>query len=169
MAGLKLTAFAGIVPRSSDSLLKDNEAQTAVNTKLYSGELRSWNSPGPIAISASARPNSKTIYKQLKVDGSDLWLSFVNDVNAVPGPIYSTGDYPTYYTGDGSPRKTNATLAAGIGPYYPMDYLEMGVPNPTDPRAGTTFSPSSRRSVPSRRSLGLRRSRPRSASTRVRL
>ena len=131
MAGLKLTAFAGIVPRSSDSLLKDNEAQTAVNTKLYSGELRSWNSPGPIAISASARPNSKTIYKQLKVDGSDLWLSFVNDVNAVPGPIYSTGDYPTYYTGDGSPRKTNATLAAGIGPYYPMDYLEMGVPNPT--------------------------------------
>lgn len=46
MAGIKLTAFAGIVPRTSPSLLQDNEAQTASNTKLYSGELRSWNAPG---------------------------------------------------------------------------------------------------------------------------
>lgn len=132
MAGLKISAFAGIVPRASAALLKDNEAQTANNAKLYSGELRSWNSPGTLPVRTFARVGSKTIYKQTKADGSDLWLSWITDVNAVPGPIYATGDYPTYYTGDGTPRKTNATLAAsGGGPYYPGDYLEMGVPNPT--------------------------------------
>lgn len=132
MAGLKLTAFAGIVPRSSASLLKDNEAQNASNSKLYSGELRSWNSPGPLPVPTTARPNASSIYKQTKTDGSDLWLSWVADVNAVPGPIFATGQFPVYYTGDGSPKKTNAALAAsGPGPYYPGDYLEMGVPNPT--------------------------------------
>lgn len=132
MAGLKLTAFAGVVPRSSATLLQDNEAQTSNNTKLYSGELRSWNSPGALPVPASARPNALSIYKQTKTDGSDLWLSWTTDVNAVPGPIFANTEYPTYYTGDGTPRKTNATLAAsGAGPYYPGDYLEMGVPNPT--------------------------------------
>jgi hypothetical protein len=132
MAGIKIAAFAGIVPRTSDTLLKDNEAQKASNTKLYSGELRSWYKPGQMPVRAFARPDAQTIYKQLKASGDAIWLSWTEDVNAVPGPIYALDEYPTYYTGSGTPKKTNSTLAAvGDGPFYPGDFLEMGVIAPT--------------------------------------
>lgn len=131
MAGIKLAAFAGISPRTGPALLQDNEAQTAINTKLYSGELRSWNKPGELLNPVVVSPNVLSIYKHSKPTGDDLWLSWTTDVNAVPGPIYATGEYPVYYTGDGTPKKTNAALASsGVGPYYPGDYLEMGVPSP---------------------------------------
>jgi hypothetical protein len=136
MAGLKLQAFAGFVPRQSPYLLQDNEAQRAVNTKLYSNEIRSWQKPGildPRRAFTSFVP--ATIYRTLNQYGDDMWLTWADDVDVVPGPIYDTG-YPLYYTGagDGKPKKTNATLAntgvSGIEPVYPGDYLLMGVPNP---------------------------------------
>jgi hypothetical protein len=95
MAGIKIAAFAGIVPRTSDSLLQDNEAQKASNTKLYSGELRSWYKPGQMPVRAFARPDALSIYKQSKASGDAIWLSWSTDVNAVPGPIYALDEYPT--------------------------------------------------------------------------
>jgi hypothetical protein len=149
MAGLKLAAFAGISPRTGPALLQDNEAQKAVNTKLYSGELRSWNTPGSLTPAAPIRADALSIYKHTKTTGEDLWLSWATDVNVVPGPIYATGEYPIYYTGDGTPRKTNAALAqSGAGPYYPGDYLELGVPapsfTPTVSASGGSGTPESR-------------------------
>lgn len=132
MAGIKLAAFAGISPRTGPALLQENEAQIANNAKLYSGELRSWYKTGSVTPVAPIREDALSIYKQTTSVGTDLWLSWAEDVNCVPGPIYATGEYPIYYTGAGTPKKTNATLAAsGAGPYYPGDYLEMGVPTPT--------------------------------------
>jgi hypothetical protein len=131
MAGLKLAAFAGIAPRVSKTLLKDNEAQTSVNTNLYTGEIRSWRRPGSLPIPAATVAGCRSIYRHNDVSGDDLWLSWNVDVNVVPGPIYATGEYPIYYTGDGTPKKTNAALAeTGSGP-FPGDSLAMGVPTPT--------------------------------------
>jgi hypothetical protein len=60
-----------------------------------------------------------------------LWLSWTTDVNVVPSPIFDTGQNPIYYTGSGTPKKTNSTLAeTGTAP-FPGDYYEMGVPAPT--------------------------------------
>jgi hypothetical protein len=131
MAGLKLAAFAGIAPRVSVSLLKDNEAQSAINTKLYSGELRSWNKPKRLEGANDVIDSCKTIYKHKNVGGDNLWLSWSTDVNVVPSPIYGTGENQIYYTGSGTPKKTNSALAeTGTAP-FPGDYLEMGVPAPT--------------------------------------
>jgi hypothetical protein len=131
MAGLKLAAFAGIAPRVSKTLLKDNEAQTSVNTNLYSGEIRSWRKPGSLPIPASVVAGCKSIYRHKDTTDEDLWLSWDKDVDVVPGPIYATGEYPIYYTGDGIPKKTNAALSeTGSGP-FPGDSLAMGVPTPT--------------------------------------
>lgn len=131
MAGLKLAAFAGIAPRVSKTLLKDNEAQTSVNTNLYSGEIRSWRKPGSLPIPASVVTGCKSIYRHKDTTDDDLWLSWNKDVDVVPGPIYATGEYPIYYTGDGIPKKTNAALSeTGSGP-FPGDSLAMGVPTPT--------------------------------------
>ena len=135
MAGIKLQGFAGFVPRQSPYLLQEGEAQKAVNTKLYSNEVRSWQKPGvidPRRIISDYVP--LTIYRTIGASGDDLWLTFNKDVDIVPGPIYDTG-YSLYYTNagsDGLPKKTNATLASvGTGPSYPGDYLLMGVPYPT--------------------------------------
>jgi hypothetical protein len=132
MAGIKLQGFAGFVPRQSPYLLQESEAQKAINTKLYSNEVRSWQRPGildPRRLITSFVP--LTIYRTLNSAGDDLWLTFADDVDVAAGPIYDSGS-PLYYTGsgDGKPKKTNAALAeTGSGP-FPGDYLLMGVPNP---------------------------------------
>jgi hypothetical protein len=131
MAGLRLTGFAGFVPRQSPYLLQDNEAQKASNTKLYSNELRPWQRPGPVDPVQNFDFDPLTIYRTVNVAGDNLWLSFDSDVDVMPGPVYDTNN-PLFYTGagDGKPKKTNSTLAqTGTGP-FPGDYLLMGVPTP---------------------------------------
>lgn len=130
MAGLKITAFAGFVPRQSPYLLQDNEAQIAKNTKLYSNELRPWQRPGVVDGAPLIPFVPLTIYRGLKTSGDNLWLAWEDDVDVVPGPVFDVGN-PLYYTGDGVPKKTNSALAeTGTGP-FPGDYLLMGVPTPT--------------------------------------
>ena len=131
MAGLKLSAFAGIAPRVGVALLKDNEAETAINTKLYSGELRAWNKPDAITGANNILVNALSIYKHKDTANGDLWLSWTTDVNVVPSPIFDTGENPIYYTGSGTPKKTNSTLSEVGSTTYPGDYYEMGVPAPT--------------------------------------
>lgn len=131
MSGLKLSAFAGFSPRTSPTLLKDNEAQIALNTKLYSGELRAWNQPGELTVPAACVVGALSLYKHTSPTGDDLWLSWSTDVNVVPGPVYASGEYPIYYTGDGAPKKTNAALSASGSGAKPGAYLMMGVPAPT--------------------------------------
>lgn len=131
MAGLKLAAFAGIAPRVGVALLKDNEAERAINTKLYSGELRSWNKPDSVTGANNIVASALSIYKHTDSSGGDLWLSWTTDVNVVPSPIFDTGENPIYYTGSGTPKKTNSSLSETGSSPYPGDYYEMGVPAPT--------------------------------------
>lgn len=132
MAGFKLSAFAGMAPRMSSALLGDNEAQKAENTKLYSGELRSWNKPGVLSPRQRFPFTPKAIFRGTGLDGSAMFLAWDKDVDIVKGPINDTSDYRVYYTGDGTPKKTNALLASsGSEGAYPRDYLELGVPAPS--------------------------------------
>jgi hypothetical protein len=131
MAALKISAFAGIAPRVGVALLKDNEAETAINTKLYSGELRSWNKPNEVTGSSNLAVNALSMYKHKDSSGGDLWLSWTTDVNVVPSPIFDTGENPIYFTGSGTPKKTNSSLAETGSAPFPGDYYEMGVPAPT--------------------------------------
>lgn len=125
MAGLLLAAFSGMAPRVGKQLLKDNEAQIAKNTVLTSGELRALNKPSALLPRALVAPGTKSIYRHVDTLGSDVWLSSVNDVDVVQGPIFASGENPIYLTGLSSPQKTNSIFSpSGI-------FLEMGVPNPT--------------------------------------
>lgn len=131
MAGLKLAAFAGMAPRVSKTLLKDNEAQRAVNTDLSSGELQSWRKPGRLNPRVFVPPATKSIFRYRDTDGDDLWLNWTTDVDVARGPIFGNEDEPIYYTGDGLPKKTNRTLATADA------FLALGVPNPTVAPTGT--------------------------------
>lgn len=149
MAGLKLMTQGGYVPRAAPHLLADNEAQRAINTKLYAGDLRSWKKPKTILPSFVLPANSKTVYRGRDSGDGSLWLSWASDVDVVKNPIQdSTNPMSIYYTGDGVPKKTNSDLAGTTQGASPAAYLNMGVAPPTVAptvtRVGSGASPETR-------------------------
>lgn len=148
MAGLKLMTNGGYVPRVAPHLLQDNEAQRAINTKLYSGVLRSWRKPLPIQPTVLVAEGTKTIYRGLDGSGGDRWIAWAADVNVVNSPIESTNPMSIYYTGDGYPKKTNSGLVGSTNGAVPDAFYKMGVPAPTSAptvtRVGSGSSPETR-------------------------
>ena len=148
MAGLKLMTTGGYVPRVAPHLLQDNEAQKAVNTKLYSGVLRAWKKPLPISPVITVPAGTETIYKGMKTTGDDLWLAWTKDVDVVSSPLESASPMMVFYTGDGVPKKTNSTLAGSTSGGAPANWYNMGVPAPaaapTVARVGSGASPETR-------------------------
>lgn len=127
MPRLVVENFDGIIPRTEPHQLGDNQAQVAQNAKLYASDLRPWRGTAQ-DILVTARTNALTIYKLYNYAGASTWLQFLNDVDVALSPTVDTGDVRFYYTGDGSPRKSNYALAQGTNP--PHAYYEMGVPAP---------------------------------------
>lgn len=130
MPYLKLIDFAGTVPRTGPTLLENNQAQYARNVKLQSKELRSWKKP--VAVYTPKTVGTKSIYKLTSTAGNPIWLEWGTDVDVVAGPIPDFAESRIYYTGAGTPKKTNFTLAKNFNnPPYPNSYYELGVPSPT--------------------------------------
>jgi len=133
MAFIKLENFSGIAPRIGPSNLSPNQAQKARNVKLQSGEIRAWRKP--VKVYNSGLTDTRSIYQLLNSStGGTAWLEWANSVNVVRGPVADQTDFRIYYTGDGTPKKTNWALAttsgAGSKP-FPNAALQMGVPAPT--------------------------------------
>lgn len=131
MAVLKIEGFGGEVPRTSDTMLKQNEATLAENVKLYSGELRTWK--GRALEYAPFDSSVQSIYRFYNPTLDDeVWLTWGSDVNVCRSSLDDQSDFRLYYTGDGAPKKTNWDLASNtVGALYPDAYYPMGVPAPT--------------------------------------
>lgn len=130
MARLDLDQFDGIFPRQSSTFLDDRQAQVAKNVKLYAGELRYWR--GPTSVNDPGISGLESIYRLYDGSGNSVWLGWDADVDVAESPVADNGDRRIYYTGDGTPKKTNYALASAGTP-YPDSSLEMGVPAPTQP------------------------------------
>lgn len=136
MSGFKVEQFGGVIPRLGPRLLPHGGAQVAQNVKLFSGELRSWYNPTIITTSTKGA-TAKSMYRMYSTS-ADYWLTWVDDVDVVKGPISGDTQFKVYYTGDtttatnaaAGPRKTNLLLANTGSTNYPHDWLEMGVPAP---------------------------------------
>ena len=132
MAGLKLMTQGGYVPRAAAHLLQDNEAQRAINTKLYAGDLRSWQKPLPIKPAFTLPTGTQTIFKGKTIAGDERWISWASDVDVVNSPIRDSQIPMTiYYTGDGEPKKTNSELLGSGKGQPPEEWLKMGVEAPS--------------------------------------
>ena len=130
MPYLKLENFSGISPRTGPTLLAPNQAQTAKNVKLQSGELRPWRKP--LLTYTPGLSSPQTIYK-LNGATASVWLEFAGDVDVVPSPVADVSDYRVYYTDGAAPKKTNWNLATASGSGtkpFPNTSLNMGVPAP---------------------------------------
>lgn len=133
MPFLKLEGFSGISPRTGPAMLAPNQAQTAKNVKLQSGELRPWRKS--VLSYQPGLPDVHSIYKlENSATGGSVWLEFAVDTDVVPGPVADLNDFRVYYTDGTAPKKTNWNLAttSGTGTKpFPDSSLNMGVPGPS--------------------------------------
>lgn len=140
MAGLKISPFQGVAPKTSPELLPASGAQIARNCKLYSGDIIPY--PQPVIVANTARTGAiKTLYGlRNPSNASELkWLSWLTDVDIATLASTETAEQRFFYTGDGAPKVSNYALAtSGVGP-YPTGYYDLGLPLPTNVPT-TTFT-----------------------------
>ena len=139
MAALKLTSFLGIAPKIASELLPDTAAQIALNAKLDSGDLI----PYPQAVVAGYAGQSgaiKTLYGlRNPITNAVDFLSWLTNVNVAIATFNEDNNQRFYYTGAGTPKVSDYTLATSGTTPYPSSYYELGLPVPTTkPSVSTT-------------------------------
>ena len=141
MSLIRLAGWAGENRALHPLLLPESVGVVSTNQKPGRGDLRPWKSP--LSTNATVPSGRTTIYRMGLDVASDTnyWLSWVNEVHAVRGPNAIDSAERTYFTGFGTPKWTNTTLALSAAP-YPTAYRELGVPPPTTIPVLTSAEPS---------------------------
>jgi hypothetical protein len=135
---LSIASFDGLIPRSSPTLLQQNQATVAQDVDLHAGELRPWGAPVLAFTTANGGP-VLSMFKVYNNAGLSTWLTWAGYVDVAWGPLADTTEIRLYYTDGVTPRKTNYAMATSGAPPYPTQWLNMGVPTPlTAPTVGVT-------------------------------
>jgi len=139
---LSWVAFLGEIPRLEPHLLPHGNALIALNTKLWTGALTPLRQPAFVA--ALAKPGEKqTIYRYGQGIDSDTqwWFHWPIDVDVVRGPTTEDTQERVYFTGDGPPKATDATMAT-TGSLLPSAAYRVGLPAPaTKPTVTVSGTP----------------------------
>ncbi len=126
---ITLSGFQGANRAVHPKLLQESVGVDSLNQKPGRGDLRPWKLPVAVATVPSG---AKSLYRMGRDVASDnlYWLSWDKSVHVSQG--FETEDVAerTYYTGDGTPKVTNTTLALASTP-YPMAARDLGVPKPS--------------------------------------
>lgn len=132
MPTLVIQNFDGELPRTGDTFLPDSGATQALNVRLYSGELRTWDGPTEVP-NVTLVDSADTFYKFYNPSTEETaWLSWATPVHVQKSSLDDTVDFRLYYTGDGLPKKTNWDMATNtVGSPLPDSWYYMGVPAPT--------------------------------------
>lgn len=140
-AAIRISLFGGIIPRLARRGLPDNAAQFAMNAKLYSGELRSWNQLRQVGTSSVT--GTRTVF-HYRYAGQDRYLTFAYDADVVKAPLVNETLERIYWTGPNGPKvTTTAAIEAGQPPF------DLGIPGPPQavtvtPSGGTAQNATSR-------------------------
>lgn len=138
MPTIRWAGFAGENRAVHPKLLPDNVGTVSRNQKPGRGDLRPWKTPLNVATVPASR---QTIYRMGRDVASDAnyWLSWPSMVHAVRGFDAEDTTERTYYTGDGSPKVTDNTMALASMP-YPTANRPLGIPAPATAPVVTTDS-----------------------------
>lgn len=149
---LSLQSFSGVAPRYAPYALADNQAQTALNTRLWKGLLEPL--PGGLSVASIANRFGvkKALYRMGQSSASDtqFWLSWNSEVDVCRSPIAGETSERTYYTGDGKPKFTDTALATAGTP-YPFSSYDLGVPEPVAAAVATVSGAGQAGAVPETR------------------
>jgi len=132
MTGYVVRQFKGIAPRAEPRQLQDNQAQVAMNCKLWYGSLRPLLEN--LFIGNLSKPGTiQTIHRFGHATASDTqyWFHWASDVNVCRGQIFGDVQERTYYTDGTLPKVTDGTMAlSGGGTDYPNASYALGIPQP---------------------------------------
>lgn len=128
MALIRWAGFYGENRAAHPMLLADGVCTVSRNQKPGRGDLRPWRQPLEVATVPAGR---STIYRMGRdvASDSDYWLSWPGVVHAVRGFTEDDTTERTFYTGDGTPKVTDNTVALAGKP-YPTASRPMGLPAP---------------------------------------
>jgi len=162
MTAIKISDFSGVSPRTPARYLQPQQAQTALNCPAWFGSLTSLRDmatdSGSYLIDnydyfltdymedgAGATllgVDAKTIYLFGRTLDNYQWLHWDSYVDVVRGLIAGDTDERTFFTGDGVPKYTLASLNTETSP-YPNQDRALGLPVPTSaPSCSATGTPS---------------------------
>ena len=128
MAKIQWSGFAGENRALHPKLLPDAVGTLSRGQKPGRGDLRPWRQPLTVATVPTGR---RTIYRMGRDVASDTnyWLSWPTVVHAIRGFSADDTTERTFYTGDGTPKVTDNTMALASTP-YPTAHRPMGIPAP---------------------------------------
>lgn len=113
MAVIDWRVFSGQRPRLSSRLLANDEAESAVNAKVWNGKLRAFQRSKDIFTTVKTGPILSVF--QYRFDGAfTAWLHWATDVDVVTSPLAIDPNFRLYYTGDGKPKITDSSIAANV-------------------------------------------------------
>lgn len=131
---IKLSPFAGMVPKIGKRLLPDSAAVVAENIKLQSGELRPLRNPELYYTPGSPKSGAQSsIFKARNGADQSEWFSWPDDIDCVRVPLSVDVESLFCWTGDGQPKMAMYSNAvSGGGDNYPLaaNELALGVPAP---------------------------------------
>lgn len=133
MAAITIKSFGGISPKTPARYLQESQAQVALNGPGFAGSLKPMQAMGATGVTLPKSGVPRTIYRfgQDVISDSIHWFHWATDVDVCRSQIKSDSSEWTFYTGDGVPKATNATLATA-GTEMPFAYRPLGVAAPTD-------------------------------------
>lgn len=130
MTAISLSNFNGLVPRTGPTNLDPTNAQTAVNTRLQSGEIKAWR--GKTEVYQTMQEGVQTVFKLEGPSGEGAWAEWTVDTDVVFSPMADLNEHRFYYSENGICKKSNWTLAQDgkKNTPVPRNWLYMGVPRP---------------------------------------
>lgn len=121
---ISVQGFSGVAPRLAPYALRENQAQTALNVRLWSGILEPLPglTKGPAITAVSG--NVKTLYLRNPASPSSptSWFSSATLTDMVKTQLAGDTTGRLYYTDGGYPKFTDASLGTS--------YYTLGVPAP---------------------------------------
>lgn len=126
---IAITDFGGIAPSVNARELANSQATIARNCRVKQGVLKPIRST-TVAVTPTKAGVKTGIYLYRGVDPA-LWLTWTSPVSVVKSLVQGDVGKRIYYTGDGYPKKTNASyITQGTSTDYPNLAFRMGVPAP---------------------------------------
>lgn len=153
MASLQIKSFGGIAPKVPPRYLQDTMAQTASNAIVFNGSLQPLKGVGSAVATLTKSGTPMTIYRfgQNTLSDSQYWFHWTTDVNVCRSQIAGDTSEWTFFTGDGVPKATYASIALS-GSNYPSTSRILGLPAPTGaPSVTVTGTPTSETDIPETR------------------
>lgn len=133
MSIITLDSFGGHLPSVPVQRIPPGSAQLAKDCKIEDGNLKPFGPESFVWDPSKAGP----IQSLYHFDGA-YWFHWPIDVDVVGAPVGGDTLARTIYTGDGTPKITDNTIATtGGGTDYPINAYELGIPAPTNPPSVT--------------------------------